>query len=172
MELQVQNSEFASAPCYQSEQQRLNGFSTQQFVTLPDELASLIISADQPTVEQQDAYWVQVDEFHNPIATWIFSSQFAAWVWPHPVLPNDPRLVLYTGNAGDVDTLDGGNSNAVTAVDGPFWEIETDFTNLIPIGAGTVPVETNAFEFATGTAYPQVRGIYFLRRTQRIFLTP
>lgn len=172
MELQVQNSEFSSAPCFQSEQQRLNAFSTQQFVELPDELSSLIISPDQPSVEQQDALWLQTDATNNPIQYFLFSSQYAAWVWPHSIPPEDPRLFLYAGDAGDVDDLDGGNSNAVTDTDGPFWIIESAFTDLLPVGAGTVPEGTNAFKFATGTDYPQVRGIYFIKRTARIYHTP
>lgn len=172
MELQVENNEFPSAPCYSSEQARLNGFSAQQFVTLPDELGLLIISPDQPTVEQQDALWLQTDAFNNPIQYFLFSSQYAAWVWLHPVPANDERLVLFAGDTGDVDTLDGGDALAVTATTGPFWEIETAFTDLLPIGAGTVAEGANAFKFATGTDYPQVRGIYFLRRTARQFITP
>ena len=172
MELQVQNSQFSSAPCYLSEQQRLNGFSTQQFVVLPDELASLIISAAQPTVEQQGALWLQTDANTNPVQLFRFSSQYAAWVWPHPVPANDERLVIFSGDSGDVDAIDGGNANAVTATDGPFWEIETEFTNMLPVGAGTTPVGVDEFKFATGTVYPKVRGVYFLRRTARIYLTP
>ncbi len=170
MQLQVENSTFSSAPCYASEQARLNGFSAQQFVTLPDGLTNLVISEDQPSVEFQEALWLQTDEFNNPVQYWLFSAQYAAWLWPHPVPVNDERLVLYKGDAADVPTLDGGDALAITETTGSFWEIDTDFTNLIPIGAGTVPVETNAFEFATGTAYPQVRGVYMLQRTARKYL--
>lgn len=171
MELQVENSNFASAPCYASEQERLNGFSAQQFVTIPDGFSSLVIGPDTPTVEQQDALWLQTDENNNPIQYYLFSSQYAAWLWPHPVPPSDPRLVLYTGDSGDVDTLDGGDALAVTETTGSFWAIDTDFTDKIPIGAGgTVPVETDDTVFATGSAYPAVRGVFLLRRTARKYM--
>lgn len=169
MQIQVQNAEFSSAPCFQSEQQRLNAFSVLQYIEIDDTLA-YVISDSQPSVEDQDKLWIQTDGFGNPIAQFIYSSQYAQWVWPHPVAPNDSRLQLYTGAAGDVDDLDGGDNLAVTATTGPFWEIDTDFTNLIPIGAGTVPVETDAGKFTTGSAYPYVRGVYFLRRTARQFM--
>lgn len=171
MQIQVQNANFSSSPCFTSEQQRLNSFSALQFVEIEDQVA-YIISESQPSVENQDKLWIQVDAFGNPIGHFIYSSQYAQWVWPHPVAANDLRLQLYTGDPADVDDLDGGDSLAVTATTGPFWAIETDFTNLIPIGAGTVPVGTDAGKFATGSAYPFVRGIYFLSRTARQFLTP
>lgn len=169
MEIQVENSNFSSAPCFQTEQQRLNAFAALMFVTLPDGFSNLIISANQPTVEQQQSLWLQTDGFRNPIGFFTFSSQYAAWVFPHEIPANDPRRFLYAGAAADIDTLDGGNVNAVTDIDGPFWEIDTEFTDLIPIGAGTVPEGDNAFKFATGVAYPQVRGIYVIKRTARQF---
>lgn len=171
MELQVENSNFASAPCYASEQERLNGFSAQQFVTIPDGFSSLVIGPDTPTVEQQDALWLQTDENNNPIQYYLFSSQYAAWLWPHPVPPSDPRLVLYTGDSGDVDTLDGGDALAVTETTGPFWEISADWTDKLPIGAGTTPVNSDSLEFDDDTPnYPAVRGVYFLTRTARKYL--
>lgn len=171
MQVQVQNAEFSAAPCFASEQARLNAFSALQYVELDDELFGLIVSPDQPSVEDQDKLWLQTDAFNNPIQFFLFSSQYAAWLWPHPTPPSDPRLILYTGAAGDVDTLDGGDALAVTETTGPFWEIETEFTDRLPIGAGTVPVNTNSQEFDDDTPnYPEVRGVYFLSRTARKYI--
>ena len=150
----------------------MNAFSALQFIELPEGFSNLVISDTQPSVEQQDSLWLQTDEFTNPIRFFRFSSQYAQWVWPHPTPANDERLVLFAGDAGDVDALDGGNSNAVTATDGPLWEIETAFTNMLPVGAGTTPVGVDEYKFDTGSVYPKVRGVYFLRRTARQFLTP
>lgn len=171
MQLQVENSEFSSTPCFTSEQARLNAFSTQQFVELDDELFGLIVSPNQPSVEDQDKLWLQTDAFNNPIQYFLFSSQYAAWLWPHPVPPLDERLVLYVGVAGDVDELDGGDNLAVTETTGPFWQISADWTNKVPIGAGTVPVDTDALEFeGSSPTYPAVRGVYVLTRTARKFI--
>lgn len=157
--------------CFRNEQQRLNSFAAVSYVQIPANLNGVIVSASQPTVEQQNLMWIQVDSFNNAIHQFIFSSQYAAWVWPHPVAPLDGRLVLFDGAAGDVPLLDGGDAGAITATTGAFWKIDVNFTDRIPIGAGTLPDGANSTYFAAGAAYPAMRGVFFVRRTARQFFT-
>lgn len=173
IQFQVRNGDLLPGICFKTEQQRLNAFSSVQYIELPAGFSAVVIASSEPTVEQQSALWVQIDSFNNPVAQFVFSSQYGIWVWPHPWAPLDPRLVLFAGDAGDVPLLDGGNTNAVTDIDGPFWEINTQFTDRLPIGAGTVPEGVNQITFDIGTpAYPALRGVYFIGRTARKFLVP
>lgn len=164
--------------CFTNEQKRLNAFSSVQYVEFPSNFSRVIVSPSQPTVEEQDALWVQTDGFNTPIQQFLFSSQYGQWIWPHQWPTGDPRLVLFAGAAADVDLLDGGDAGLPSATTGPFWEISTEFTDKLPIGAGaTVPEGADSLQFDAGTpAYPALRGVYFIKRTSgvnaRQFLTP
>lgn len=172
VQLPVRNGSILPGTCFLSEQQRLNAFSSLQYVEIPANLAAVIVGPNEPTVEEQGFLWVRSDAFNNPVQQFLFSSQFALWVWPHPIAASDPRLQLYEGAAGDVWQLDGGDNGVISATTGAFWEIATEWTDKLPIGAGTVPVNDEALEFDdTAPDYPAVRGVYFVRRTIRQFIT-
>jgi hypothetical protein len=158
--------------CFTNEQQRLNAFASTSYVELPANYSTVIASPNQPTVEQQNMVWFKVDSFNNVIGQFIFSSQYAKWVYPHYIVANDPRLVLFPGALSDISLLDGGDAGAITATTGSFWTIDNNWTDKLPIGAGTVPDGIDAQKFATGSAYPSLRGVFFIRRTNRIYQTP
>lgn len=172
--LPLQTGELLPGVCFRNEQARLNAFTSVQYVQIPSGFAGVLVTPNQPTVEQQGFLWVQVDSFNNPIQQFTFSSQYAQWVWPHPWPAGDTRMVLFAGDAADVALLDGGDAGAITATTGSFWEINAQFTDKLPIGAGaTVPEGQDSIEFDVGTpAYPALRGVYFIQRSQRQFYTP
>lgn len=173
LQLPVRNGSLLPGLCFKTEQARLNAFSSVQYVEFPANFSRVIISPNQPTVEEQSALWIQTDAFGNPINQFLFSSQFGGWVWFHMWPANDARMVLFTGDSGDVALLDGGDAGAITATTGAFWRIDSDFTDKLPIGGGaTVPEGADANKFSAGSAYPALRGCYFIRRTARIYYVP
>lgn len=126
--------------------------------------------ADQPTVDNQDKPWIKTDASGNLIGIFTFAS--GAWTRPHPI-PAGPNgfVAMWAGDLADLDTFDGGTAGAVSATSGPFWTYLSDFDDKIPRGAtATVPVNTNASQLASGSsATDQVRGIYFIQRTARVY---
>lgn len=171
--LSLQTGSLVPGVCFRTEQARLNAYTAMQFVTFPSNFSRVIVSPSQPTVEEQSALWIQSDAFNNAVQQFLFSSQYGQWLWPHIWPANDPRLVLFTGTLGEMVLLDGGDAGAITATTGSFWSVDADFTDKLPIGAGTVPEGVDALKFDIGTpAYPAVRGAYFIRRTARVYLTP
>lgn len=172
LSLIIQAGTLTPGTCFRNEQQRLIGFASNMFVQIPSGFAGTIVSPSTPTVEQQSYLWIRVDSFNNPIDQFLFSSLYAAWVYPHEWPPDDGRRILYTGLLADIATLDGGSAAAVTPTTGPFWEIDTGWTSKVPLGTATVAeVDANTFDVGTPAA-PQTRTAFFLQRTARIYRTP
>lgn len=172
LSLPVRNGSLLPGICFRTEQARLNAFNSVSYVEIPSGFAGVLVQPSTPTVEQQSYLWVQTDSFNNPIRQFLFSSQYGGWVWRHYWDADDPRMVLYTGPLGDIALLDGGDAGAITATTGSFWEISNEFTDRIPVGAGTLPDGVDQATFYPGTAYPPLRGVIFIRRSSRQFHTP
>lgn len=159
--------------CPTSEQERFNAYLAAMFGILEAGAKFVVLSPTQPTVEQQDWLWVQTDDNNQAIQLWTWSTLYGLWLWPHSVPPNDSRLMLWAGDTADIDFIDGGDSTSpVNDIQGPFWEIDTDWTDKLFIGAGAIAaegVDANVFD-TSSPDYPSVRGVYVLKRTARKFL--
>ena len=115
---------------------------------LIDGATEYIVSETAPGADDQGKLWIQVNSYHQPIRQWIYSG--GAWLWPHPIPPNDNRLQMFVGSAAEVDTLDGGVAGTAGAKSGPFWEIYSDMSAKFPMGVGTLEDGTSVAVTNTG----------------------
>lgn len=118
-------------PTYQA---LLNGFSSNQFVTIPDSNSKLIVSATKP--DDFTAAWLRLDSSGRP--TYIYYFAQGSWLSLHPIQPGltmwwfgSPDLVL---DATTIKTFDGGADEAPSLYTGPMWQ----FARIGGTAAGTV----------------------------------
>lgn len=83
-----------------------------------------------PALNNQVYPWL--DENGN---WWIFQSGY--WLRQHPIAAGSAERRIYVGNTTDLQTYDGGNTNAPSNWSGPMWEVDTAFQARFPVGAGT-----------------------------------
>lgn len=83
-----------------------------------------------PALNNQVYPWL--DEKGN---WWIFQSGY--WLRQHPIAAGSAERRIYVGNTTDLQTYDGGNTNAPSNWSGPMWEVDTAFQARFPVGAGT-----------------------------------
>jgi hypothetical protein len=106
----------------------------------------------------------------NPLYPGYFSysTTYSKWVALHPDFVG--KVIMWEGALAAIDALDGGETAAITATTGPFWQAVGVMVDKIPIGAGAVAaINTNASVLTAGAGNPQVRGIEFIRRTARLY---
>lgn len=115
---------------------------------LIDGATEYIVSETAPGADDQGKLWIQVNSSNQPIRQWIYSG--GAWLWPHPIPPNDNRLQMFVGSAAEVDTLDGGVAGTAGSKSGPFWEIYSDMSAKFPMGVGTLEDGTSVAVTNTG----------------------
>lgn len=127
--------------CFVSWQQTANDLVGGATVRLDSTGATFVIKQNTaPAAIYRDRLWFNTDTGR----TLQYSTAIGSWIAPHPTPPADGRVVLFTGAAGDVDTLDGGTAGTVTDISGPFWEIATEFAQRFPVGVGTLPLSGTA----------------------------
>lgn len=83
-----------------------------------------------PALNNQVYPWL--DENGN---WWIFQSGY--WLRQHPIAAGSAERRIYVGTTTDLQTYDGGNTNAPSNWSGPMWEVDTLFEARFPVGAGT-----------------------------------
>lgn len=148
------------------------GLFDQLEVFFPGVYAVFNSGPDEPSVEDRDKIWVKTDATTNiMVGIYSWAPTFGAWVkyhWQNGVVPTQERR-LFAGNSADVDTYDGGASGGITATTGPFWQIDTDWADKIPVGVGTnyTPQGTDFSPFTAGAAAPVIRAVYVIKPTGR-----
>jgi len=155
--------------CFANEQERANSFFELASAQISGEFTSWNVGTSTPTVDNQDKPWLKLNSDGSPEGSYAFSS--GAWVRPYPVPPG-PNAVrwLWTSDQATLDTFDGGSAGAVTNTTGPFWTIDTDFADKIPIGAGTVAAVGVDAAKVNMTGAQKVRGVNFIKRTTRKYI--
>jgi hypothetical protein len=93
-----------------------------------------VVSATTPGVDDQDKIWHKLDSDGRYLRTYNYIG--GAWVSPHPDFPG--KVIMWEGDIGTIDTLDGGEAGTVTETTGPMWERVTEMNGRIPIGPGTL----------------------------------
>ena len=83
-----------------------------------------------PALNNQVYPWL--DENGN---WWIFQSGY--WLRQHPIAAGSAERRIYVGTTTDLQTYDGGNTNAPSNWSGPMWQVDTLFEARFPVGAGT-----------------------------------
>lgn len=158
--------------CPMSEQERYSGYTAATTALLPGNFSSFNMGSSQPTVDNQGLPWIKQNADGSLIGIYTFAN--GAWARPHEIPPGSNGFrALWVGTTLELETYDGGAAGAVTDYSGPFWAVDSDFTDKIPVGAGTnAAVGVNANQLSSGaSATDQVRGVYFIMRTARIYRT-
>ena len=83
-----------------------------------------------PTLNNQVYPWLDED------GNWWVRNQ-GNWARKNPVPINSLERRIFIGTTTDLQTYDGGNTNAPSAFSGPMWEVDTAFEARFPVGAGT-----------------------------------
>jgi len=131
--------------CAQSEQDRY-----QTYFKLAQVRAFTAATASQyfnfgnstPTPDNRIYPWLRTEADGAPDRWYVYYD--GIWCWPHSIPSNDSRVIIWTGSAGDIDTLDGGTAGTATTKSGPFWQIDTTFAQRMPVGVGTLPLAGTA----------------------------
>jgi len=169
--LQVTAATFPVGYCPRSNQQLANDISAGMRVTFTGTFTT-IKSSTEPSVEYRGSIWIKTDATSGAVlGEFTFSSTYGIWLayhWPFNIVPTGEKK-LFGGSTIQLLSFDGGENAAITETTGPFWEVDTDWTDRFPMGASaTVPVNTNVNVFHdTPTAAPSARGVYFIKPTAR-----
>ena len=136
-----------SKSCYEDLQEHAVDLVSQMTGTVLDGSLKYIISETAPGADDRDKLWIKTSS-GAPVRQYIFYN--GAWVWPHNIPAADGRVIIYTGSAASVDTLDGGTSGVAKSASGPFWEIVTELSGRFPLGVGTLESGTSVAVTDTG----------------------
>jgi len=96
----------------------------------------VVYGENAPASSDWDKLWVRQDSGGNLIRVYTHGS-YGVWVSPHPIPVGSLALMIWKGSEAELKAYDEGVDEAVTAVTGPFWEIDHDFDFKVPVGAGT-----------------------------------
>ena len=136
-----------SKSCYEDLQEHAVDLVSQMTGTVLDGSLKYIISETAPGADDRNKLWIKTSS-GAPVRQYIFYN--GAWVWPHNIPAADGRVIIYTGSAASVDTLDGGTSGVAKSASGPFWEIVTGLSGRFPLGVGTLESGTSVAVTDTG----------------------
>jgi hypothetical protein len=91
-----------------------------------------------PDPSNRDKPWRRLESTGFPDDWYDYAAGF--WLAKHPSPPG--VVIMFRGNAVDIDTFDGGEAGAITATTGPFWAKVSALDARVPIGPGTLPSTT------------------------------
>ena len=97
----------------------------------------VVISFNTPGTVDWDKLWVRTDTSGNIIRNYTHGG-YGVWVSPHPEPPGSNKRYLWVGLETELKTFDEGVDEPVTAVTGPFWEVDHQFDGRYPIMPGVV----------------------------------
>lgn len=128
--------------CYPSDPQTLINDAFRLGSALMPTIKGVVIGDSSPPTSDQDKLWIKTSS-GAPIGQFIFFN--AKWVWPHAAPAGGSERRMWVGTIADLITYDGGDVNALGPASGAMWEVDANFDNRIPIGAGaTAALNTNA----------------------------
>lgn len=144
--------------CPTSEQDRVNTyFEGAQFQFLSDVENSFYNYGDStPSPEKRSFPWFRT-VFGKPDRWYIFSNGY--WLSPYHLPAQTAMRMIWVGSPAGLWLFDGGDgtdpnpagATAPTITSGSFWEVDTDFAGVFPVGAGTIAgVGTNVVVGGTG----------------------
>lgn len=145
---------FPDGYCPPSLQQFANDFASGSQISAPISLDTLVISDTAPT--DHSKAWFKTSAGlpfawpSPPIYVW--SGAYGCWVAANPSAPSTHRWEEFTG-AGDITTYEGGAVGAVTAITGPFWEIDTNYDGRSPMSPGVISGADPAKTLGYGESY-------------------
>ncbi len=134
--------------CYETDQQRLNGFAANLSGSLPGNFATFNYGNTTPSADNRDKPWERINDDGSPSYPGLWEFFDGAWRQRHPLPPG--VIVMWDGAPAAIDTLDGGVAGVATIYTGPFWEIVTAMAARMPIGVGNLPSGTALAATNTG----------------------
>lgn len=111
-----------------------NGFAAAGFVQLPDALTQTVWQPTKPT--DTTVAWGQLDALGRPVRIYRFAQ--GAWLSLHPMAPG--QIIILEDVLPNLDTYDGSDANALSAISGHMWEVSTVIDAKFPFGVGNPPI--------------------------------
>jgi len=166
-------SPFPPGYCPATQQQFADDIAAALEVFFPGEFALTIKSPNQPTVEQRSMTWNKTDaSTGQSLGYFEWNTITGGWTknhWAGGVIPVYERRI-FIGTLAQLELYDLGEPGTVSASTGPFWQRDTAFSDLWPLGVGALiaaPLGTLAvFDDAT-PGVPNAIGVYFIKPTAR-----
>jgi hypothetical protein len=153
--------------CFTTTQELLNYLAFNLRGFLPGNFSSWNTGASEPTVENRDKAWDKVFADGRPDRVYHYYN--GKWVAPHWAPASGKMLVQWTGTPTELETYDGGTPGTISDTTGPFWTIDANWADRIPMGVGPIAaLNTNVSKITAATGI-NVRGVYWIVRTARIF---
>jgi hypothetical protein len=173
IDLEVIPATFSPGYCPENNQTLANDIAAGMRVLFPSELGTVIVSPNEPTVEQRTSVWNRLDPISGIITgTFTWSPLFGTWLSPHPIPPSGSMRQLWVGTLNALETYDGGEAGTISQTTGPFWSADLLFADTWPLGVGTIallPATNYTVLDDAVPGPPQARGVYFITRTARIY---
>lgn len=168
-------SDVGNSPCYPTEQARYIDFMTKTIWKLPmEQLTGLWVSDVAPA--DQSNLWLKLDGTTGyPTRLYQYATGLGQWVCPYRIPALAKERMVWVGTPAELWAYDGGDgsdpASTVSISTGSFWEVDTNFADNVAGGVGTdvAAVDTSYDIVATGTGGPEVRGVYYAKRTERNF---
>ena len=124
--------------CYTTPQQYYIDIMSITQGFLPGQYTTVIKSATAPDSTDRDKVWFRLNNDNSFDRAYVFFN--GIWVSKHPLPIGFTSIAPRSlGNAVAVGNWDEGvGADPTTALTGPFWEVDTDFSGRSPIGAGAL----------------------------------
>jgi len=121
IDLEVIPATFSPGYCPENNQTLANDIAAGMRVLFPSELGTVIVSPNEPTVEQRTSVWNRLDPISGIITgTFTWSPLFGTWLSPHPIPPSGSMRQLWVGTLNALETYDGGEAGTISQTTGPF----------------------------------------------------
>ena len=92
-----------------------------------------------PAASDRDKPWIKTVG-GAPDRIYVYQSGY--WLSLHSIPAGSAERKIWTGTTAELAEYDGGSAGDPTVFSGPFWEVDTNFAAVFPVGVG---------EFASGT---------------------
>jgi len=160
--------------CYSSEQERYLAYLNNTLWSIPEPELGVSVIADtvEPTNDAAGNIYAQVESSGALVNAFAFHTTLNAWVRRHPYEAGSPVRLMWTGDLTALQNFDGGDTDTPGQAAGPMWEEDTDMADVFPLGVGTTIAtagdKADVFTVTTPAA-PQAVGVYWIKRTARIY---
>lgn len=94
------------------------------------------VGSSTPSAADRSKPWIRTNSDGSDDGVWSYYAGY--WVQKHPDFVGKIVFAPVGTAAADIDALDGGETAAITAITGPFWEIVTELSAKSIIGPGTL----------------------------------
>jgi hypothetical protein len=169
--LQVIAPVFPPGFCPSSPQNMANQIAAGLQVIFPGNFTVWNVGSDEPLVDNRDRPWLKLDTTNGTVVgVFSWSPAYGLWVSTHPLPPGGSMRQIWVGTLTDLETYDSGEAGTISAVTGPFWEVDSAFAGFWPIGVnGTyTPAGSNFAVFDDATpGVPHAIAVYFIKRSAR-----